>query len=325
MQVMTLAELAKLRGSSITGPLFDLCAAQYPETIVIPGRPIPGIVTSIPVRKALPHGGFRKANSPGVLLTASEYDYFTVSAYIFDTQLSVDEMVAEAHPFGKAAFLADELEANLRGSLAILTEQLYYGDAASSDGYQGFATFIGNADRLLVDGGASAGAGIELSSAFVARVSTNNGVCWAYGNNGQFMAQEEWQRVQERTALLTSTAGATRAKTVLTNGSAMWLGLQYYPTSVVRICNVDVSEDATDHITDHMIATAIKRFPAAYPPTHIFMNSDMLHSLRLSRSLGATGIQTTPGAQQLAPIPTESSGLPIVVTDGISSDEDEVS
>jgi hypothetical protein len=78
--------------------------------------------------------------------------------------------------------------------------------------------------------------------------------------------------------------------------------------SAARICNVETA------LTDDDIYSALALFPASRQPNMIVMNRKALSLLRASRtSTNATGAP--------APRPTEVEGIPIVVTDQISSAE----
>jgi hypothetical protein len=97
-----------------------------------------------------------------------------------------------------------------------------------------------------------------------------------------------------------------------TPGSA-WCGLQIGGAyDIVRIANL--TADTGKGLTDDLIYTALSRFPGGRSPTHIVMNRRSLSQLRKSRT--ATNATGTP-----APIPREVEGIPILVTEAISSTE----
>ena len=78
--------------------------------------------------------------------------------------------------------------------------------------------------------------------------------------------------------------------------------------------NMELTADTGKGLTDLLIADLLSRFPASRPPTELVMNRRSLMQLQKSRT--ATNATGAP-----APIPTESFGVPIIVTDQISSTE----
>ena len=92
-----------------------------------------------------------------------------------------------------------------------------------------------------------------------------------------------------------------------------WMCLQIGGAySVGRICNLTAQAGKT--LTDALLAQCLATFPASRPPTHWAMNRRSLFQLQAART--ATNSTGAP-----APIPTESFGIPIVVTDAIVSTE----
>jgi hypothetical protein len=85
--------------------------------------------------------------------------------------------------------------------------------------------------------------------------------------------------------------------------------------SAARIANVNCGTlTATDALTDDDLYGALSLFPSARQPNAIVMNRNALRLLRNSRTaVNATGAP--------APRPTEVEGIPIIVTDAITSAE----
>ena len=67
-------------------------------------------------------------------------------------------------------------------------------------------------------------------------------------------------------------------------------------------------------MTDALLAQLIEKFPAGRGPNYLVMNRRSLRQLQASRT--ATNPTGAP-----APFPSEAFGIPIVVTDAISSTE----
>src|SRR5690606_26656052 len=113
--------------------------------------------------------------------------------------------------------------------------------------------------------------------------------------------------------LITDPADATKKFHAYVTQVSAWLGLQIGGArSVGRIANL--TADAGKGLTDALIAQLIAKFPAGKGPTHLVMNRRSLSQLQQSRT--ATNATGAP-----APFPSESFGIPIVVTDSIVSTE----
>ena len=89
--------------------------------------------------------------------------------------------------------------------------------------------------------------------------------------------------------------------------------------SASRIANIECATlTATNAFTDDDIYGSLSLFPASRQPNLIVMNRNALRLLRNSRTaVNATGAP--------APRPTEVEGIPIIVTDAITSTESAVS
>jgi len=75
-----------------------------------------------------------------------------------------------------------------------------------------------------------------------------------------------------------------------------------------------ITTDSGKTLTDALIAQLLEKFPVGFRPDYLFMNRRSLRQLQSSRT--ATNPTGAP-----APFPSESFGIPIVVTDSIVSTE----
>lgn len=322
----TLLDLAKLKGVDTTEGVLELGQKIAPEIAAIPGRTIAGREFSLPVRTGRPKAGWRRTNE-GTETGKSDYDFYNVSCFIASMQLEVDARVADVHPFGRETFLAEEMDGGTRTLFENISSQVYYGDQANDKSFMGYEQFLKDPDgtildSLVVDAG---GTGANLTSVYLVNVGGPHGVKFVFGGNGSFNDQEAW----EKTKLKDSSGNKYDG---YENGLEFWIGLQLAPNSVVRIANVDVGEAATtNQLTDQLIAKAIQRFPRGFAPTHIFANKEARFSLQTTRSAvtqnSNSRIEGSPGSEggHWAPQPSDSSGLPIVETDGLLVGEAEAS
>lgn len=324
----TLLDLAKAKGHDTTEGILEIGQTLVPEIELIPGRTIGGKDFTLPVKTSRPHAGFRKTNE-GVTTGKSGYDFYPVQCYLASMQLEVDARIADVHPFGREAFLAEEMDGGARSMFETLGSQIYYGDYADDDGFLGYEKFLTDQngdvlDSLVVDAG---GTGDNLTSVYLVNVGGPHGVKFVFGGNGSFNDQDAWNATK-----LKDDNG--RKYDGLENGIEFWIGLQLAPNSVIRIANVDTTEDedATGQLTDELIARANKRFKRGFGATHIFANKDAKFVLQKNRSaVGSNANDRIKGEiagsdrGTWAPAPTDSAGLPIVETDSIVTGEDEAS
>ena len=326
-QLVTLLDLAALKGTDTTEGILDIVQTLVPEIGIIPGRTIAGNGFMLPVKTGRPGAGFRKANAGKALDGKSSYDKYPVNCYIASMQLEVDARIADAHPFGRDAFLAEEMDGGARTLAENLGEQIYYGTSADDEGFLGYREFLTDEngavlDSLVLDAG---GTGDNLTSVYLTNIGGAHGIKWVYGGNGSFNDQEAWKSEKLRDANGNAYPGYG-------NALDFWIGLQLSPNSVVRIANVDTTEDesATGQLTDELIARAVKRFPRGFRPNQIFMNKDAKFVLQKNRSAtmsngNAKVIGDVQGSERgtWAPEPTSSSNLPLVETDCLLTGEEQ--
>jgi hypothetical protein len=132
------------------------------------------------------------------------------------------------------------------------------------------------------------------------------------GNGGNMIVDEDPTIIEKVVNPGTDNKTFPAYYTAVTGYSGFQIGGAY---SAARIANIDTNDlTSTSAFTDDNIYAAISLFPAARQPNLITMNRNALRMLRQSRTaVNATGAP--------APVPTEVEGIPIVVTDGLTSTE----
>lgn len=305
----SLLDLAKLKGTDLAVGVVDNASRFCPEVTRIPGRPIMGTSYDISVLTSKGRGGFRSANE-GVETTKSKYDKQHVESFIFDAQLEVDKAVADAAPFGRESYLSEQALTQTEGNFEALGEQFYYGTTADSKGFLGISQNVEAALRVN-----AAGDTADECTSVYAVFADIRGAHFVYGANGAIDVSDEW-RVQK-------IVRDNKSLTAYVNGMTFWIGLQIAPKAVGRIANLDF-----DHLlTDKMVAELLSKFPMRTTPNLLLMNRRAAYQLQSSRS--AVTIQNGPKSstsiENWAPAPTESNGVPIIVTESIKDTESVVS
>lgn len=253
-----------------------------------------------------PAVGFRAAND-GVENVKTTYEKVTVDLGILDASFAVDVAVAQSDERGWQHIMGVEAMNHLRQAMFEVEQQIINGTVGNvtTNAFEGFAdqsNLDGLSDDMVIDGGGStAGTG---SSVYLVRVGEGD-VQVLWGQNGEISIGE--MQIVERAG---SGTGRFPAYYHPITG---WCGVKIGSTySVARIANL--TEDSGDGLTDDKLYQAMALFPADRPPTHILMNRRSLRQLQNSRT--ATNATGAP-----APFPQSVEGVPIIVTDAISSTE----
>lgn len=302
-ELISLLDIAKLRGNDqVVGTIEEVLTAA-PEFTTIMGREIAGTSYTTQIRTALPKTQFRRANE-GVETGTSKWEKRKVECYILDAQMEADKAIADTHPFGLASFLADEAQAQTKSALLTVGSQFYYGNPSDTDfGFPGLQQF--NDSSLVVD--ATGNSANACTSVYAVKMGIQ-GVHFVFGNGGRIDMAEEW-RIQK-------IVKNNKSLTCYVNGLTAWLGLQAGSKySVGRIKNLD----GTKTLTDALVGQLLSKFPVGFRPDFLFMNRRAALQLQTSRS--ATTNRLGAGQALWAPQPTESNGIPIVVSDSIVDTE----
>lgn len=253
--------------------------------------------------------GFRTVNT-GRENTKSSDTLVTIDLKILDGSFKVDKALADAYFRGAESYIQREAFRHLKAAFFVAEQQFINGTDSDIDGFTGMADAIAPGDDMTVDAGGSAASGSggsDLTSVWLVR-TLNDGteVSAILGQSGEIQIDESVvQRVED---------GDGKHYTAYWTPIQGWLGLQVgSANSIVRIHSLD---DSTHKLTDNLIYEGLSLFPASRQPNLIVMNRRSLKQLRASRT--ATNVTGAP-----APRPTEVDGIPIIVTDAITSNDDE--
>ena len=252
-----------------------------------------------------------RAALAGLDKTTSQDTLVTDTLAILDGSFHVDVALAQAAKNGVDAYLQSELVRTMKTVFATAEAQVIYGTGNDATGFAGLVD-DGQLDALS-DTMVSTAGGSNAStqtSCFLLR-SGKDDVSFIMGNEGNIVTDEDPQIVP-----WVASAGASPVY------SAYWVSVLGYSGfqiggaySAARIANIECNTlTSTSAFTDDHVYAALSAFPASRQPNMIVMNRNALRMLRQSRtSVNATGAP--------APRPTEVEGIPIIVTDQISSTE----
>jgi hypothetical protein len=253
---------------------------------------------------ANPSVGFRDVND-GVENTKGTYTSVTLDLKVLDASFAVDIAAATADERGLEHMMGIEALAHMRQAMAEVEQQIFYGTGNDAKGFVGFAG-QSNLNQLADAQVVGAGGSTAATGSSVYLVRTGDSDCQVlWGQQGVISIGE--RQIVERAG------SATGRFPAFYHPIIGWCGLKVGSIySVVRIANL--TADSGKGLTDSLIAQALEKFPASRGPNYIVMNRRSHRQLQSSRT--ATNPTGAP-----APFPSESFGVPIVVTDQIGSTE----
>jgi hypothetical protein len=304
----TLLDLAKLNGADPVVGLIEEVATASPEVVTIPARTIRGTSYKTVVRNSRPSVAFRSANE-GTAATKSNFTERLVEAFILSARIEVDKAVARGYEDGPEALQAIEGAGVMRAALSTVGSQTIYGRNAGSKGFIGLQEFISTfGDELVVDAGGTTSA---TGSSVYAIKAGNQGVQYVYGNGTSF----DLSPFREGDA---TDASGNRFAAYISDLTA-WIGLQCvnkYAIGRIKKCTADSGKG----VTDAKIAELLSKFPVGERPTHLLMSRRSAFQLQISRTMTASTKQEA-FTGILPGVPTESFGIPIIITDSIADNE----
>jgi hypothetical protein len=299
--MLTLLDIAKANGSDAVAGLIDETSKAHPELTRGAARTIKGINYKTLVRIGLPTVGFRDANT-GVASTKASHENRLVETFIMNPRWQSDKAVADRYEDGAAAYIALEASAHMEAGMQTLAKQFYYGRSSPGDA-KGYPGLVDSVDAgMVVDAGGTTAS--TASSVWAVKFGAKD-VIWVWGNNGALDPTE----IDERDAEDADGNKFTAYHQELLAYPGVQVG------SIRSIGRIrDLTEDAGKGLTDTLIADLLSKFEAGIVPDVLFATRRSLKQLRASRT--ATNATGAP-----APIPTESFGIPIEVTDAILDTE----
>ena len=309
MPQANLLDIAKLNGSDTIVGLIEETLTYAPEVQILPARTIRGTTYKIASRVSYPGVGFRAANE-GSTPTKSEFENQLIECYILSGAVQADVAVARAYEDGEQAWKDVESVGVMRQAMIELGSQVIYGTSVDSKGFPGLqAIHTAFNAGLVVDAGGTTGG--TASSVYGINTDTQ-GVQLVFGAGTTFELGE-W-RIEN--------VGTSSVYPAHVANLTAWVGMQVGSKySVGRL--KDATADSGAGVTDAKLAELLSKYPVGYRPNYWLMNRRSAYQLQVSRSASSVqnGVKTSSGSEIFAPLPTESNGIPIVITDSILNDE----
>ncbi len=312
MAQANLLDIAKLNGSDRVVGLIEETLTYAPEVQILPARTIRGTSYKIATRTSYPGVGFRTAND-GSTPGKSEFENQLVECFILSAAIQADVAVANAYEDGAEAWKDLESVGVMKQALIEIGSQVIYGTSVDSKGFPGLQAIhtAFNAGLVVDAGGTTAGTG---SSVYGINTGTQ-GVQLVFGSGTTFELGE-WR--------IENVAGGTSGTVYPAHVANLtsWVGMQVGSKYAVGRLK-DATEDSTKGVTDAKLAELLSKYPVGYRPNYWLMNRRSAYQLQASRSstVNAIGSKSATGNEVWAPLPTESNGIPIVVTDSIGNTE----
>ena len=308
----TLLDIQKLNGNDAAVGLIEESIKYTPEIGLMPMRTIRGTTYKTGIRTGLPTTGFRNANE-GFTPSKSTFVDRIIQAYIFGGSIEADKAVADAYEDGAEAWQAVEALGVAQSAMRSLGKQVFYGVTEDSKGFPGLkaATPFGestvNGDPLTIN--ATGTTATTASSVYAVRLGIQD--VQLIGGRSQAFELGDF-RVQ-------NIVKSDKTMEAYVANLTAWIGMQIgNENSVRRICNL--TAQSGKGLTDTLLSELVDSFPVGYTPDAIFMSRRSRTQLQTSRTVTLFGQGTNrPNQSNIAPIPTEYDGIPIIATDSIGN------
>lgn len=301
--MISVLDIAKRVGNDQIVGLIDETTKAIPEVAGRAARTITGLGYKTRVRVGLPSVGFRNINE-GSVRTKARYEQRWVETYTLNPRWSADKAAADRDENGWAAVLAEEAEAHVAAGFQHVAKQFYYGINATYGDAKGFPGLLDSYDatNMVVDaGGTTATTG---SSAWLVAFGPQR-IQWVYGGGGQF----ELSEVDLRDIDDADGNQFTAYHQELMAYPGLQVSSQMYAVRIKKL-----TADSGKGLTDDLVADALMKFQVGVRPDVIFCTRRSLGQLLKDR------VATNPTGAP-APIPTESHGIPIAITEALLDTE----
>jgi hypothetical protein len=309
----TLLDLAIKDGCDRATGLIEANLGVYPEVAMLPARTISGTSFHTLLRTSYPTAAFRNVNE-GAETKKGAYERKLVECHYLDLPLEVDEALAQADNGDVKDLMTLEGDGGMKGALRTIGTQVWYGRGTGGDakGFPGAISVVSS--DLVVD--ATGTTADTASSAWLIVPGMQNGQFIFGGGNVLQMPAWTRQRI---------TRDSKHLMAWITN-IAGWTGFQWVNQYCIgRIKKL--TEDSGKGLTDSLVADLIAKFPSDVDLSgaKLFMTRRSARQLQKSRTpttaSDSGARRTSSGVEIAAPWPTESNGIPIVITSAISNTE----
>jgi hypothetical protein len=304
----TLLDVAAAKNTDKVVGLIEENLIYAPEFNVIPARSIRGTSFDTFKRTGYPTVGFRNANE-GVTPSKSTLTRGQVACSILGGAIQCDKAVAQAYEDGSAAYEMLEADGVMKAALQAIGRQVFYGVTTDAKGFPGMKAFTpkANAALCLSSGGSDA----DVQSSVYAVVFGSKFAEIILGNE----ANIDLSAFRDESFLDANSKLVPGRVADLTG----WIGLALnHADCVKRLCNVGADNETNDTLTDSKLADLLDLFPVGVVPNAIFMSRRSRKQLQKSRTVTLMGQgNARPSQPNVAPLPNEYGGIPIIATDSI--------
>lgn len=336
-QLVSLLDISKRKGNDQAVGLLEDTLTYAPELSAIMGRAVVGTQYKT-CHRGLPTVGFRQPNN-GSDTVKGTYRQELRECALIDAQMQSDTAVVKSEGAGSGPegsvgdVLVDEAQGVIMATYITIGSQVYYGTAADANGFIGLNTLMPNLNAAKNNNPAVVGAGgttASVQSSVYLIWENIKGTHFIFGNNEGLAMLPEW-RIQQ-------VNGANgKPLTAYVNNLQGWIGFSVnHPNSVGRIANINKGTD-TKPLTDDLVAQLLSVIPLQMraeilsnlntggpnkwgPGLKLLMNPIVAYGLQASRTK-VTGVREEDAAAPQPSLPTQSNGIPIVLTDSITNTE----
>lgn len=289
------------------GNISDINVSQLLEE-----TPFLKIIAAIVASNDTSHEWLKKTTAPtvgaraindGLENTKATYTKVTQALKLIDAGFDIDLGLLTTK--NGEALMRREATDHLIAAFVAVEKQLIYGTGNLAAGFAGFSqetSVDALADAMVVNATGTTVGG--ATSVWAVRVG-ESAVSVVYGLNGRIEVKPSYQAMRD--------GSVTGQYDVMRTPILFYAGCQV-ATSLDLGRIVNLTAQAGKGLTDALISQLLAKFPAGRGPTHLVMNRQSHQQLQASRTA------TNPTGQP-APFPSEAFGVPIVVTDSISSTE----
>ncbi len=312
MPNLNLLDVAKLNNTDKVVGLIEESVLYTPEIEIIPARSVRGTSFMTVKRTGMPTAGFRAANG-GLAASKSSFAKQLVECFILSSNVNVDKAVAQAYEDGASALEMIEAAGVMKAAMRTVGSQVWYGISADANGFGGFKAFTPKSDAAMCLSSGGSDANVQ-SSVFAVKFGPQDAQL-ILGNEATF----DLSPFRDENFLDSNSLPVPGRVANLT----AWVGLAINNINCVkRLCNVGQDTETGDTLTDAKLADLLDLFPSGYRPDAIFMSRRSRKQLQKSRTvtLFGQGSDKT-NRQNIAAMPTEYEGVPIIATDSIVNTE----
>lgn len=312
----SLYDLAVLnRADAYTGLIEDVTTLA-PEFSTFGAVTREGTWYEVASRTTLPTAQFRYVNQ-GVATSKSTYKKQVKEMFNLDVQLQQDEAVWKADPGSVGTLWQLEAAGAMRAAAILLGQQTWYGTSADSKGFTG----VRDQRSYYVK---PASGTTSTTSAYMVWMDEKEGCRYDVGMGGQFaISAPRLQQVLD---------GSSNPFMAYVGNLQAWIGFNV--GSAYSCWSVSgINTTAANWLTDDSVSQLIAKIPVARRTNlRLFINRTAESTMQRSRSTINLGITTyvpqyalqpsdAAGRPAFSPLPNQTNGVPITLTDSILDTE----